>query len=705
MTAQGVLSISILGVGILISSVLLIRLQQDRAKPGATWLFLSILCTLIWSVGYALEIIPADLPTKVFWAKFQFIGISFITLAIFGFGLQYTRRGSWLTTRRIMLLSIIPLITVLAAYTNEMHGTIWSKIELQGQGSFLPLNLTHGWWFWISTAYSYILLVTATAYFFQTAASPKNLFRYQGRIMLVGILVPWVGNVLYIFDISPIPNLDLTPIAFAITNLAFAIGLYRYRLLDILPLAQETVLDALSEAILILDREQRVIDNNATARKIFSMRSRELFGMPSNALLPGWENLPITKAGREITLSLNGEKRDFRLRVYPIIDQNGLQSGQILLLADITDYKRAEAQIALQLTALQAAENAVVITDKDGNIEWANRAFTTMTGYTPEEALGKNPRFLKSGKQEREFYENMWATILAKKVWRGDLYNRRKDGSSYYESMTITPLVAPGGEISHFIAVKEDITQRKLYEQELLEMNTMKTQLLANVSHDMRTPLGVIIGYAEMLTDGYYGATNEQQKNVLREIVGSSDRLLVFIENLIGQAQIESGRLVLQQNQFEPMQLMQAAREFGSLLAQKKGILLEGYVDDSVPKTLIGDLYWLKQIILNLVSNSLKFTDRGSVRLHVYLPSEAQWAIEVADTGKGIEPKDQERIFEPFRQAEGTPTEPRSGSGLGLSIVRDLTKLMNGKIELESEVGKGTKIRVILPLLVAEGVK
>jgi PAS domain S-box-containing protein len=705
MTAQGVLSISVLGVGILISGALLVRLLRDRAKPGALWLFFSLLCTLIWSLGYVLEIVPADLPTKVFWAKFQFIGISFISLAIFGFGLQYTRRGPWLTPRRVLLLTIIPLITVLAAYTNEMHSTIWSKIELQGTGSFLPLNLTHGWWFWISTGYSYILLLTVTAFFFQTAASPKNLFRYQGRIMLIGILVPWLSNVLYIFKISPIPNLDFTPIAFTITNIAFAIGLYRYRLLDILPLAQETVLDALSEAILILDREQRVVDNNATARKIFSMQSRELFGMPSDSLLPDWEKLPVTKAGREITLSLNGEKRNFRLRVYPIIDQNGFQSGQILLLADITDYKKAETRIALQLTALQAAENAVVITDKDGNIEWANRAFTSMTGYALEEVRGANPRFLKSGKQEREFYQKMWSTILAKKVWRGDLYNRRKDGSNYYEAMTITPLAGPDGEISHFIGVKEDITQRKLYEQELLEMNKMKTQLLANVSHDMRTPLGVIIGYAEMLADGYYGNVSKEQKNVLREIVGSSDRLLVFIENLIGQAQIESGRLVLQQNQFEPLQLMQAAQDFGAILAQKKGVLLEGHVDGAVPQTLIGDLYWLKQIILNLVSNSLKFTDKGSVRLHVYLPSEAQWAIEVIDTGKGIEPGDQELIFEPFRQAEGTPTEPRSGSGLGLSIVRDLTKLMNGKIELESEVGKGTRIRVVLPLLVAESVK
>jgi signal transduction histidine kinase len=284
------------------------------------------------------------------------------------------------------------------------------------------------------------------------------------------------------------------------------------------------------------------------------------------------------------------------------------------------------------------------------------------------------------------------------------MYNRRKDGSTYYEAMTITPLVQPGGEITHFIAVKEDITKRKLYEQELLEMNRLKTQLLANVSHDLRTPLGVIIGYTEMLMDGYYGKITPDQENVLKEIVGNSDRLLVFIENLIGQAQIESGRLILRQNQFEPEQLVRTIQEFGSLLAEKKGITLGHKIEPGLPPALVGDLYWLKQIVINLVSNSIRFTKAGGVHLRLFKPTPAEWGIEVSDTGIGIAPEDQQLIFEPFRQAEKNPASGHAGSGLGLSIVRDLTRLMNGKIELESEIGKGTTIRVILPVLEAEDI-
>jgi PAS domain S-box-containing protein len=706
MPAQAVLSVSVLALGILISAGLLAGLYaQHRGKPGVAWLFVSILCTFLWSVGYLLEIIPAGLDAKVFWAKFQFIGISFVTVAIFGFGLVYTRRGHWLTRARIILLCIIPALTVLAAYTNEYHGGIWSQIALQGQGAYLPLDLTHGWWFWVSTGYSYILLVSVTAFMLQSATSRRNLFRTQGRIMLAGILVPWVSNVLYIFDISPVPNLDFTPIAFTFTNIAFSIGLYRYRLLDVLPLAHETVLDAMSEAILILDREQRIADSNAAAQRIFNARSQELFGLPANSLLPDWEQQPVTSGGRELRLELGGQKRIFRLRVYPITDQSGQHSGQILLLADITDYRQAETQIALQLTALTAAENAIVITDHQGNIEWANPAFTTITGYTLEEARGRNPRFLKSGQHDQAFYRALWETIQSGRVWRGDIYNRRKDGSTYYESMTITPLVQPGGEISHYVAVKEDITKRKLHEQDLLETNRLKTQLLANVSHDLRTPLGVIIGYTEMLLDGYYGKLVPAQENVLREIVGNSDRLLVFIENLIGQAQIESGRLVLRQNQFEPEQLLRAVQEFGSLLAEKQKITLEHHAEPGLPPVLLGDLYWLKQIILNLVSNSLRFTKKGGVRVRLYMPGPEEWAIEVADTGIGIAPADQQIIFEPFRQAEAAQAKQRSGSGLGLSIVRDLSRLMNGRIELQSEVDQGTTIRVIFPLLKLEGAK
>lgn len=702
MPAQAILSITILGTGIVISFLLLLNLWRHRSKPGASWLFLSILCTFLWSVGYLLEIVPADLDVKIFWGKFQFIGIGFVTLGIFGFGMMYTRRGQWLTRARLILLSILPLLTILAAYTNESHGGIWTEIRLQGEGGFLPLDLTHGLWFWIHTAYSYILLVSVTGFLIQSATSRRNLFRTQGRIMLAGILVPWISNVFYIFRISPIPNLDFTPIAFIVTNLAFSIGLYRYRLLDVLPLAHETVLDAMSEAIIILDREQRIADTNAAAQKIFGAKSRDLFGMPGDSLLPAWEALPVVNGGREYRLDLGGENRVFRLRVYPITDQSGFQSGQILLLADISDYKKAETQIALQLTALKAAENAVVITDSQGLIEWANPAFTTMTGFELEEVRGKNPRLLKSGHHDQAFYKELWDSILAKQVWRGDIFNRRKDGSTYYESMTITPLVQPGGEISHFIAVKEDITKRKLYEQQLLEMNRLKTQLLANVSHDLRTPLGVIIGYTEMLMDGYYGKISKDQENVLKEIVGNSDRLLVFIENLIGQAQIESGRLILRQNQFEPEQLVRTIQEFGALLAEKKGIALEHHIEPGLPRMLTGDIYWLKQIVINLVSNSIRFTKAGGVRLRLYAVSDVEWGIEVADTGIGIAPEDQQLIFEPFRQAEKNPAKQHAGSGLGLAIVRDLTKLMNGKIELESHLGKGTNIRVILPVLTVE---
>jgi PAS domain S-box-containing protein len=705
MTYSGILPISILLVETLISLFLLIRIWRDRSKPGGQWLFFSIACTFLWSIGYMLEIIPPDIETKVFWAKVQYIGISFTSVGIFGFGLIHTRRGQWLTRRRVILLSIIPILTILATFTNEWHGLVWSKIELQGQGGFLPLNLTHGWWFWIYAAYSYLLLAAVTIFFFQSAVSQQNIFRGQGRIMLAGLLVPWIGNAFYIFDISPIPNLDLTPIAFTVTNIAFVIGLNRFRLLDILPKAHEAVLDAMSEAIIILDREGQIVDTNAAARRIFSRQFRELFDLPVESLLPSWERLPVTKVGREVTIDLEGEKRIFRLRDYPVTDRGGLSSGRILILADITDYSKAEAQLALQLTALKATENAIVITDSNGNIEWTNPAFTSMTGYTLEEVLGKNPRFMKSGHQDREFYKNLWDTILMKRVWRSDLYNRKKDGTNYCEYMTITPLLQPGGEISHFIAVKQDITKRKQYEQELVEMNRLKTQLLANVSHDLRTPLGIIIGYADMLMGGSYGTINQEQVKVLSEIIASSNRLLVFIENLIGQAQIESGRLVLVQNVFEPEQLVKAMHEFGAALAEKKGLALEHHIDPDFPKMLVGDVYWLKQIVINLVTNSIKFTNTGSVSLNLYVISGDHWAIEVKDTGIGIDPKDQNRIFEPFQRAEHPPNEQYAGSGLGLSIISELTKLMNGKIELDSEIGKGTAFRVILPLLIMEKTK
>jgi signal transduction histidine kinase len=287
--------------------------------------------------------------------------------------------------------------------------------------------------------------------------------------------------------------------------------------------------------------------------------------------------------------------------------------------------------------------------------------------------------------------------------------NRRKDGTLYSEEMTITPLVRPDGSITHFIAIKQDITIRKEAEtalqqahDEAVQANRLKTQLLANVSHDLRTPLGAIIGYGEMLQSGVFGQLNEGQAQASREILDSANQLLTFINNLIGQAQLETGRIILHARPFEPLKIVEEVYATAHYHVAKKGLNLTYEIDPGLPKPLAGDDYWLKQILLNLVNNAVKFTDKGSITTRIFAPDRNHWAMQVADNGIGIPKENQEMIFSPFQQVDGSPTRRRGGSGLGLSIVKQLAEAMGGEVSVESRPGEGSKFTVVLPIRAAQ---
>jgi protein-histidine pros-kinase len=360
--------------------------------------------------------------------------------------------------------------------------------------------------------------------------------------------------------------------------------------------------------------------------------------------------------------------------------------------------KMAEAQMRLQSTALEAAANAIMITDRDGVIIWVNPAFWKLTGFSSQEAIGQTPRLLKSGLPDQVFYENLWKTILAGEAWTGEIVNRHKDGTLYTEEQIITPVRDKRGDISHFIAIKQNISQRKRFEQtlqknvELEDASRMKSEFLASMSHELRTPLNAIIGFTGTLLMKLPGPLTADQDSQLKTVQTNAKHLLSLISDLLDVAKMESGKVELS---LEPVSCRQVVDDVASsmrTLAQNKGLQFEVKLPEK-DFVLTTNRRALSQIIINLTKNAIKFTDKGAIQIEIgQVQKDGRMLTEIAvnDTGVGIRTEDQTKLFESFTKVNGQRAKRHEGTGLGLHLSQKLAQLLGGRISFQSEYGKGS---------------
>jgi PAS domain S-box-containing protein len=682
------------------------------ARPqGAVSLGVLAIAIAEWCLGYALEIAGADLPTKLLWGKLQYIGIVTVPLMWFFFAINHANRARRLTPRIETLLTVVPAITVLMAFTTELHGLIWKEIGVIQVGSFSALKVTPGIWFWVHSAYSYLMLLAGTVIILRSIGRSKGTFRIQTGLLLVAQFVPWVGNVLYLTHLGPMPFLDPTPFAFALSAIALTLGVYGFRLIDLSPLARDSVIEEMRDGMVVFDQRDLIVDINPAAQRLIGVTAPQAIGQPAGMVFKAWAHLIDRYAHAsemldEVNLGTEQAPDWFELRLSPLHDTRKHPIGRVLVVRNISRRKAAEERLAQLSRAVEASPVSIVITGTDGKIQYVNPKFSQVTGYTFEETLGQNPRILKTELTEHGVHQQLWATITAGKEWRGEFCNRKKSGELYWESASISPIMGPDGAITHFVAVKEDITARKLAEAELveaheqaLEASRAKSHLLTRVSHELRTPLGGILGYAELLNNDTFGPLEASQKDAVEQMIDSAYYLDTMVNELLDEAQIEAKTLVLHNNRVSPSGLLKRVESSLAVLAHNRGLAINTHLDPGLPETLKGDEHRLQEILVNLAGNAIKFTTSGEVCVRLLRPEPGQWAIQVSDTGVGITQEAQTYIFDAFRQVDNAITNQNRGTGLGLSITRQLVEMMGGHITLESEPGRGSTFTVYLPLI------
>jgi len=370
-----------------------------------------------------------------------------------------------------------------------------------------------------------------------------------------------------------------------------------------------------------------------------------------------------------------------------------------------SERKRAEQQVHIQAMALEAAANGIIITDKEGAILWANTAFCNMTGYAIEEVIGQTPRLFKSDRHGPNFYKEMWETVMAGRAWRGEVTNRRKDGTIYDEEMTITPVHANGSRVTHFIAVKQDTTERKHLEEQLRQAQKMEAigRLAGGIAHDFNNLLTVIHGSAELVLMRAEELTPEVRE-CLKLITVSSERAANLTSQLLafGRKQAMKTR---------PLSLSDVIKNLTKMLNRIIGedIRLQCMYGPE-PPFVEADVGMMEQVLMNLAINARDAMPHGGqllittdkIRLdEVYVHSHPEARagdfvfLTVSDTGSGITPADLPRIFEPFF----TTKEPGKGTGLGLATVYGIVKQHNGWINVSSQLDSGTTFEIFLPAI------
>lgn len=367
---------------------------------------------------------------------------------------------------------------------------------------------------------------------------------------------------------------------------------------------------------------------------------------------------------------------------------------------DITDRKIAEEEIKLLSQVVNESPVATVITDPDGNIEYTNPKFTELTGYSAEEVKGQNPRILKSGLTPLKVYEELWETLLQGKVWKGEIANKNKSGNIYFESNTIVPI--KNGKLTHYVALKEDITEKKKMVEELVEAkeraeesNKLKSEFLAQMSHEIRTPINIVIGNHSLIREFVPEGFQNEFKDIFDGIESSSRRIIRTIDLILNVAEMHSGKyeanfvdIDLDQDIFSRL-----INEFRPSL-EIKGLILnyENRLQNSVIK---GDEYSIMQIFANLLDNAIKYTREGSISIKLNNSQDNQTIIEVIDSGIGMSGEFLKNLFQPFNQEEKGYSRTYEGNGLGLSLVKEYCNINNAVIEVESKKNFGSTFRVI----------
>ncbi|WMW25762.1 histidine kinase N-terminal 7TM domain-containing protein [Methanolobus sediminis] len=581
---------------VVILSTLLFHVRKHKEATGTTCFSLMVLATIIYSVFYALEISANSFDTALFFYKLEYLGIPFVPAFLLAFSIKYTGKKHWLSAPIIVSTFSIPLITMILVFTTDQHALYNKNLMMSTNTIFPALTFEPGIWYAVQQFYNVLCIMFSILLMLKMWLEIIPALRKQVTVVMVGVMIPFMVLLLYIAGIFP-HGLDPIPYSLAVCGLIIYVGLTRYKLLDIAPMARSELFDKIPDGVIVLDQMQRIVDCNGSASEFLGVSSNNA-GKYIADFMECWPELEFTrksaseKSSIEVMRDNNGKEIWLKIDFLPMLSEENVIAGQMIILRDITENKKAE-EILLQT-------------------------------------------------------------------------NRE---------------------------LEEATTRAQFLTSQAETANRAKSEFLANMSHEIRTPLNGIIGFSDILmqTD-----LSDTQKHYMQTVYTSANSLLDIINDVLDFSKIEAGKLELNPERTEIAELLGLITDIVKYRVQEKGLDLKLTVPEDLPHHVIVDHLRLRQILVNLLINAIKFTEYGEIELKVETKpvidneNEKEFIFSVRDTGIGIGEENRERIFDSFSQADGSITRKYGGTGLGLTISNSLLEIMGSKLELESILGKGS---------------
>lgn len=476
----------------------------------------------------------------------------------------------------------------------------------------------------------------------------------------------------------------------------------------------ETTVDALQDIVTIQNMDLEISRANKYAHELFGFELGELNNRKCYEVFLQRDtpcvDCPVMKTGED-GCSHSGliynEQMDktFRVSSFPILNEAGEMHQLVHVAKDVTQYLHDESEKNRLMAAIEQTSETVVMTDIDANIQYVNPAFEYVSGYSREEIVGKNTNILKSGEHDAQFYESMWTILLAKKVWRGKLKNRHKNGSIYTEAVTISPVLDSDGEIVNFVALKRDVTREEQLEQQLQHATKIKAlgTLAGGIAHDFNNILSSMIGYGEIAKGKI--DLNHSAHGDIQQILDGGDRAVDLVKQILTFGRREAS------GEFRLVKLQNVVREIIVFLRPSFPPTIEFIHEiDENCRSVYADPSQLYQVIMNLCTNSRQAIGdaHGTIKIKlteadpatygaVFSVQNLDWRyllLEVIDNGCGIKNENLANVFDPFF----TTKQKEQGTGLGLSVVHGIVKKHNGEIQITSKLGQGTTFSIYLAI-------